>query len=65
MAVRCDCVIRGMSSPLLVEVISSMDEALGEVVPIPTWADVKTVFITSVIVTARGRNNAFISVPIV
>ena len=30
--------ILGINRPLLVEVISNIEEALGDVVPIPTWA---------------------------
>ena len=35
MALRCVCVIRGMSKPFDVDFISSSDDASGVVVPIP------------------------------
>ncbi len=39
MALRCAIVIRGISKPELVELISSFEEALGVVVPMPIfWA---------------------------
>ena len=38
MALRWSCVIRGGKKPLVVLAASKTAEALGEAVPIPTWA---------------------------
>jgi len=38
MALRCVVVKRGGKKPLVVLVTSNSAEALGEVVPMPTWA---------------------------
>ena len=40
-ALRCARVIRGINTPLFVAVTSSMAEAWGFLVPIPTWAITK------------------------
>jgi len=59
MALRCACVIRGGRKPLVVLFISSSDDALGAIVPIPAAPVVGNVFCacTQLAVNAAAKSS--------